>query len=101
MFLNKMENAHSQIDSLLNMDFLKNRLTKLSGLQNKYKFGSEGQGIFQNNIINALVDAQLGNKNMEDLLKFSIGGKLGRDNQWASMFQGGKGWGKFNLSRSF
>ena len=101
MFLNKMENAHSNIDSLLDMDFLRTKLTELSGLQNKYEFGSEGQGFFKNNIIDALVDAQLKNENIEDILKFGLGGTFGQDNQWSSMLEGGKGWGKFNIGRSF
>ena len=101
MFLKKMENAHSQIDSLLDMDFLRNKLTELSGLQNKYQFGRKGKGFFQNNIIDALVDAQFKNENIEDILKFGLGGTFGRDNKWSSMFQGGKGWGKFNIGRNF
>ena len=101
MFLKKMENAHSQIDSLLDMDFLRSKLMELSGLQNKYEFGSEGQGFFKNNIIDALVDSQLQDRNMEDLLKLGIGGAFGRDNKWSSMLEGGKGWGKFNIGRSF
>ena len=101
MFLKNMENAHSQIDSLLDMDFLRNKLTELSRLQNKYEFGSEGQGFFKNNIINALVDSQLKNENIEDLLKFGLGGTFGRDNKWSSTLQGGKGWGNFNIGRKF
>ena len=101
MFLKNMENAHSQIDSLLNMDFLRNKLTELSRLQDTYQFGDQNRGIFTNNIIDALVDSQLQDVNMEDLLKLDIGGTFGQNNQWSSMLQGGKGWGKFNISRRF
>ena len=95
------ENAHSNIDSLLNMNSLKDKLAELTGLQEKYQFGSEGKGLFSNNIIESLVDSQTKNKDIEDLLKFSLGGSFGQDNQWSSMLQGGKDWGKFNVGRSF
>ena len=101
MFLKNMENAHSNIDSLLDMDFLRTKLAELSGLQDTYQFGDQNRGIFTNNIIDALVDSQLKDGNMEDLLKLCIGGTFGQDNQWSSMLEGGKGWGNFNLSRSF
>ena len=101
MFLKKMENAHSNIDSLINMDFLRNKLTELSGLQEGYQFGNQGRGFFSNNIIDSLVDSQTKNRGIEDLLKFGLGGSFGQDNQWSSMLQGGKGWGKFNIGRSF
>ena len=101
MFLKNMENAHSNIDSLLDMDFLRNKLTELSRLQDTYKFGNQNKGIFTNNIIDAIVDSQLQDRNMEDLLKLGIGGTFGQDNQWSSMLEGGKGWGNLNLSRRF
>ena len=47
MFLKNMENAHSNIDSLLDMDFLRNKLTELSRLQDTYKFGNQNKEIWK------------------------------------------------------
>ena len=100
-FMKKIERAHSNIDSLINMDSFKNKLSELTKLKSDYKFGKNDKFSFQNNIINSFVDSHLKKKKMEDLIKLSLRTSLGSENKWDTMLQGGKDWGKFSIGRKF
>ena len=49
-FLKKAENAHSQIDSLIKGDPMKDYLKNMTGLKDMYKFGAKDSLMFRNNL---------------------------------------------------
>jgi len=101
-FIQGALNAHSKIDNLINGNDLKNTLKDMSGLQNMYKLGKEKQGFFTNNLIDALVDSKINEKNkFEDMLQFGIGTSFGKENKASINLTGGKGWANLGISKGF
>lgn len=101
-FIDKLENAHSNIDSLLNADFMRNFLKENTGIGSQLTFGKQGRGFATNNIIDALIDSQLSDeKSIEDLLNLSIGGQFGKNRNLLAEVFGGKGFGGLNITGKF
>ena len=102
MILNKLYNAHSKIDNLITGNKLKSSLKELTNIKDVYSFGKQKRGFFTNNLIDSFVDSQIEkNAQFEDLLQMGIGGSFGKENKWGANLTGGKGWGEFNIGRSF
>jgi hypothetical protein len=105
-FLSFFENAHSNIDSLIEGNQIKNRLKEITGLKDSYRFGKEKRGMFSQNILDSIVDVknplsgERGN-NIEDMLKGSLSMELGKNRNWLAELFGSKGNVGFNLSRRF
>ena len=101
-FLTKLSNAHSKIDTLIEGDKLRSSLKELTNIKDVYSFGKQKRGFFTNNLIDSFVDSQIEkNAQLEDLLQLGIGGSFGKENQWGAGLTGGKGWGEFNIGRSY
>jgi hypothetical protein len=102
-FIHKLENAHSQINSLIEGNIIKNQLRDITGIKDMYSLGRRDKGFFQNNLIDALVGSIGGGKpGFEELFQFSLGGEFGKGpNPWATRLAGSKGNIGFDLSKLF
>ncbi len=105
-FLSILENAHSGIDSLISANDLKLKLKDLTGLQDAYRFGKQGRGMFSQNLLNSLVDvnnpfSSSKGINIEDLLGASLSMELGKERNLMAKLFGSKGNIGFNLSGRF
>ena len=101
-FLEKFENAHSNIDKIIKGGQVKDYLKNLTGLKDRYSFGPMNSMFFSNNLINALIDSQMDkNIDMENLLKLSLGGQFGKKDNWDWSLSGGKGQGQFRFGKNF
>ena len=90
-FLKNAENAHSQIDSLMKGDPVKDYLKNMTGLKDMYKFGERDSLMFSNNLINSLVGSMINkDSNFEDLFNMSLGGDFGKKNNFNWLLSGGK-----------
>ena len=105
-FLSFFENAHSNIDSLIEGNQIKDRLKDITRLQDSFRFGKEGRGMFSQNIIDSIVDVNnplsvaRGN-NIEDMLGGSLSMELGKNRDWLAELFGSKGNVGFNISKRF
>ena len=76
--------------------------TGKSNIKDVYSLGEKKRGFFTNNLIDSFVDSQIEkNAQLEDLLQLGIGGSFGKEKQWGAGLTGGKGWGEFNIGRSY
>jgi hypothetical protein len=90
-FLKKTENAHSQIDSLMEGDRLKSSLKNFTGIKDSYSLGDNKSLMFGNNLINSLVQSGMNKDlNFEDLFGMSLGGDFGKKNKFNWLLSGGK-----------
>ena len=105
-FQSFLKNAHSGIDSLITADDFKLKLKELTGLQDAYRFGKQGRGMFNQNLLNSLVDvnnpfSSSRGANIEDLLGASLSMQLGKKRNLMAELFGSKGNIGFNLSGKF
>ena len=105
-FQSFLKNAHSGIDSLITADDFKLKLKDLTGLQDAYGFGKQGRGMFNQNLLNSLVDvnnpfSSSRGANIEDLLGASLSMQLGKKRNLMAELFGSKGNIGFNLSGKF
>ena len=105
-FLSILENAHTGIDSLISADDFKLKLKDITGLQDAYRFGREGRGMFNQNILNSLVDinnpfSKKRGANLDDMLRASLSMELGKKRNLMAELFGSKGNIGFNLSGRF
>lgn len=105
-FQSFLKNAHSGIDSLITADDFKLKLKDLTGLQDAYRFGKQGRGMFNQNLLNSLVDvnnpfSSSRGANIEDLLGASLSMQLGKKRNLMAELFGSKGNIGFNLSGKF
>ena len=105
-FQSFLKNAHSGIDSLITADDFKLKLKDLTGLQDAYRFGKQGRGMFNKNLLNSLVDvnnpfSSSRGANIEDLLGASLSMQLGKKRNLMAELFGSKGNIGFNLSGKF
>lgn len=97
-FLKKAENAHSQIDSLMKGDPMKDYLKNMTGLKDMYKFGKKDSIMFRNNLINSLVGSMMDkDSGFEDLFGMSLGGDFGKQKQFNWLLSGGKDKANLNV----
>ena len=105
-FQSFLKNAHSGIDSLITADDFKLKLKDLTGLQDAYRFGKQGRGMFNQNLLNSLVDvnnpfSSSRGANIEDLLGASLSMQLGKKRNLMAELFCSKGNIGFNLSGKF
>ena len=105
-FQSFFENAHTGIDSLITGNEMKNKLKGLTGLQDTYRFGKQGRGMFSQNLLNSLVDtnnpfSSSRGTNIEDMLGASLSMQLGKKRNLMAELFGSKGNIGFNLSGKF
>ena len=105
-FLSILENAHSGIDSLISANSLKTKLKDFTRLQDSFRFGKEGRGMFNQNILNSLVDtnnpfSESKGMDIEDMLGASLSMKLGKKRNLMAELFGSRGNVGFNLSGKF
>ena len=101
-FLKKTENAHSQIDSLMKGDPLKDLLENITKIKDSYELPNFSQSkmpiTFRNNLLSSIVESGINkNLNFEDLFGASLQGQLGKENNIDWSLSGGKDRANLNV----
>tara|TARA_R110002012_G_scaffold210974_3_gene381722 strand:+ start:133 stop:483 length:351 start_codon:yes stop_codon:yes gene_type:complete len=101
-FLKKTQNAHSQIDSLMKGDPLKDLLKNITKIEDSYELPNFSQSkmpiVFKNNFLGSIVESGINkNLNFEDLFNLSLQGQLGKENNIDWLLSGGKDKANLNV----
>ena len=94
-----------KVDSLRNLDFLRDALKQTAPLKGDYQFGKKGRGYFKHNLadelVNKITEQVYFNRVSDTNPQFQLGVGFGKKNRWDANLNVGKGNVGFNIGARF